>query len=276
MKTLSNKIVAITGAGSGIGRALAVRCAELGAVPAISDVNDAALAETASLVRPKQPRVHTAHVDVGQRDAIYAWADQLKSEVGEVDVLVNNAGVSLSQTIAQMRDEDFFWLMNINFWGVVHGTRAFLPQLMTRPEAHVVNLSSVFGLIAVPTQAAYNASKFAVRGFTEALRQELAATNVRVTSVHPGGIKTNIVRNGRHFQDVRGNADAAAVAREFERVARTSPEEAARQIVEAILRRKPRLLIGLDAVLIDRMQRLMPASYDGLIAKAVSRRPSPN
>jgi NAD(P)-dependent dehydrogenase (short-subunit alcohol dehydrogenase family) len=276
MKTLSNKIVAITGAGSGIGRGLAIRAAELGAIPVISDVNDAALAETASIVRAKEPRVHTAHVDVGERAAIYAWADQVKREVGEIDVLVNNAGVSLSQTIAQMRDEDFVWLMNINFWGVVHGTRAFLPQLMTRPEAHIVNVSSVFGLIAVPTQAAYNASKFAVRGFTEALRQELAPSQVRVTSVHPGGIKTNIVRNGRHFQDVRGNADAAAVAREFDRMARTSPEEAARQIVGAILRSKPRLLIGFDAILIDRMQRLLPASYDGLVAKAVSRRPAPN
>jgi NADP-dependent 3-hydroxy acid dehydrogenase YdfG len=272
MKTLSDKIIAITGAASGIGRALAIRAADLGAIPVLSDVNDAALAETAALVRPKQPRLHTAHVDVGDRDAIYAWADQVKREVGPVDVLVNNAGVSLSQTIAQMRDEDFYWLMNINFWGVVHGTRAFLPQLTARPEAHIVNLSSVFGLIAVPTQAAYNASKFAVRGFTEALRQELAPTTVRVTSVHPGGIKTNIVRNGRHFQDPTGNADAAAVAREFERVARTTPEEAARQIADAILRAKPRLLIGFDAMVIDRMQRLLPASYDGLIAKAVSRK----
>ena len=276
MKTLSNKIVAITGAGSGIGRALALRSADLGASLAISDINEASLAETASLVRPKQPRVHTARIDVGQRDAIYAWADQVKSEVGPVDVLVNNAGVSLSQTIAQMRDEDFYWLMNINFWGVVHGTRAFLPQLLSRPEAHVVNLSSVFGLIAVPTQAAYNASKFAVRGFTEALRQELARTNVRVTTVHPGGIKTNIVRNGRMLQDTAGGTDPEAVAREFDRIARTTADEAARQIVEAILREKPRLLIGMDAVLIDRMQRLLPASYDGLVAKAVTRRPSAN
>jgi NADP-dependent 3-hydroxy acid dehydrogenase YdfG len=274
MKTLSNKIVAITGAGSGIGRALALQCADLGASLAISDVNDEALAETAALARAKQPRVHTARVDVGQRDAIYAWAEQVANEVGPADVIVNNAGVSLSQTIADMRDEDFFWLMNINFWGVVHGTRAFLPQLLSRPEGHIVNLSSVFGLIAVPTQAAYNASKFAVRGFTECLRQELARTSVRVTSVHPGGIKTNIVRNGRHFQDAQGNTNAETTAREFERVARTSPEEAARQILKAIVREKARLLIGLDAVLIDRLQRLLPASYDGLVAKAVSRRPA--
>jgi NADP-dependent 3-hydroxy acid dehydrogenase YdfG len=273
MKTLSDKIIAITGAGSGIGRSLAVHCAGLGAQLAISDVNDVALAETASLAAGKHPRVHTAHVDVGQRDAIYAWADQLKNELGPIDVLVNNAGVSLSQTIAEMRDEDFFWLMNINFWGVVHGTRAFLPQLLSRPEAHIVNLSSVFGLIAIPTQAAYNASKFAVRGFTEALRQELAQTPVRVTTVHPGGIKTNIVRNGRHFQDPTGNVDAEAVAREFERVARTSPDVAARKIASAIVRESPRLLIGFDAILIDRMQRLLPATYDGLIARAVAQRP---
>jgi NADP-dependent 3-hydroxy acid dehydrogenase YdfG len=277
MKTLSKKVVAITGAGSGIGRALAVQCAELGASLAISDVNEAGLEETASLARPKATgQVHSARVDVGQRDAIYAWAERVKNEVGEADVVVNNAGVSLSQTIAKMRDEDFFWLMDINFWGVVHGTRAFLPQLLSRPEAHLVNLSSVFGLIAVPTQAAYNASKFAVRGFTECLRQELSSTNVRVTSVHPGGIKTNIVRNGRHFLDASGNSDAATTAREFDKVARTSPEEAARQIVHTILHPKPRLLIGLDAVLIDRMQRLLPASYDNLVAKAVARRPSTN
>jgi short-subunit dehydrogenase len=244
---------------------------------AISDVNAAGLEETASLARPKSTgQVHSARVDVGQRDAIYAWAEQVKGELGPADVLVNNAGVSLSQTIAKMRDEDFFWLMNINFWGVVHGTRAFLPQLLSRPEAHLVNLSSVFGLIAVPTQAAYNASKFAVRGFTECLRQELSATGVGVTSVHPGGIKTNIVRNGRHFLDASGNSDAEVTAREFDKVARTSPEEAARQIVHAILHRKPRLLIGLDAVLIDRMQRLLPASYDNLVARAVARRPVTN
>lgn len=273
MKTLSNKTVAITGAGSGIGRALAVRLSAEGARLALSDVNEATLAETAGLVQSRGP-LHTARVDVGQRDAIYAWADQVKEALGPADVIVNNAGVSLSQRIAEMRDEDFAWLMNINFWGVVHGTRAFLPQLLSRPEAHVVNLSSVFGLIAIPTQAAYNSSKFAVRGFTEALRQELADTSVRVTSVHPGGIKTNIVRNGRHYQDPTGNANRDQVASEFEKVARTTAEQAADQIVNAVLREKPRLLIGLDAVLIDRLQRLMPENYDRLVAKAIARRPT--
>jgi NADP-dependent 3-hydroxy acid dehydrogenase YdfG len=271
MKTLSNKIVAITGAGSGIGRSLAVLAASRGASVAICDINEESLAETAGIVGASG-RVHKAKVDVGNRDAIYAWADQVRRELGPADVIVNNAGVSLSQTIAEMRDEDFAWLMNINFWGVVHGTRAFLPQLMSRPEGHVVNLSSVFGLIAFPTQAAYNASKFAVRGFTEALRLELAHTQVRVTSVHPGGIKTNIVRNSRHYQDAGGNTNKDAIEREFERIARTTADDAAAQIVNAVLNERARLLIGLDAMVIDRIQRLMPENYDTLVKKALARR----
>ena len=265
MKTLQDKVVVITGAGSGIGRATAMRCAGLGARLALSDIDAAGLAETAGRCAGS---VHTTKVDVGARDEIYAWAERVKRDVGPADVLVNNAGVSLSQTIAEMRDEDFEWLMNINFWGVTHGTKAFLPQLLSRPEAHVVNLSSVFGIIAVPTQAAYNASKFAVRGYTEALRQELRATRVRVTCVHPGGIKTNIVKNGRHFADPSGKAaDLDTMARDFEREARTTADEAGRQIVDAVLRERPRLLIGLDAVIIDRMQRMFPESYDKVIAK---------
>ena len=265
MKTLQDKVVVITGAGSGIGRATAMRCAGLGARLALSDIDAAGLAETAGRCAGS---VHTTKVDVGARDEIYAWAERVNRDVGPADVLVNNAGVSLSQTIAEMRDEDFEWLMNINFWGVTHGTKAFLPQLLSRPEAHVVNLSSVFGIIAVPTQAAYNASKFAVRGYTEALRQELRATKVRVTCVHPGGIKTNIVKNGRHFADPSGKAaDLDTMARDFEREARTTADEAGRQIVDAVLRERPRLLIGLDAVIIDRMQRMFPESYDKVIAK---------
>ena len=265
MKTLQDKVVVITGAGSGIGRATAMRCAGLGARLALSDIDAAGLAETAGRCAGS---VHATKVDVGARDEIYAWAERVNRDVGPADVLVNNAGVSLSQTIAEMRDEDFEWLMNINFWGVTHGTKAFLPQLLSRPEAHVVNLSSVFGIIAVPTQAAYNASKFAVRGYTEALRQELRATKVRVTCVHPGGIKTNIVKNGRHFADPSGKvADLDTMARDFEREARTTADEAGRQIVDAVLRERPRLLIGLDAVIIDRMQRMFPESYDKVIAK---------
>jgi NADP-dependent 3-hydroxy acid dehydrogenase YdfG len=273
MKTLANKVVAITGAGSGIGRALAVRCAGLGAAVALGDVDEGALEESAQRCRSGGARVHSKRVDVGQRDAIYAWADDVKSALGPADVIVNNAGVSLSQTIAEMSDADFAWLMDINFWGVVHGTRAFLPQLKSGPEGHVVNISSVFGIIAIPTQSAYNASKFAVRGFTEALRQELAGSSVHVTCVHPGGIDTNIVANGRHYQDPTGHAtDVKEAAHLFKKDARTSPDEAARQIVGAILKERPRLLIGADAVLIDKMQRLMPATYDRLVATAMKLR----
>jgi NAD(P)-dependent dehydrogenase (short-subunit alcohol dehydrogenase family) len=275
MKTLANKVVAITGAGSGIGRALALRCVRAGAHVAISDVNQAGLDETAEAGRKAAGagRVFAARLDVGDRDAIYAWAANVRKELGPADVIVNNAGVSLSQTVAEMRDEDFRWLMDINFWGVVHGTRAFLPHLQERPEGHVVNISSVFGIIAVPTQSAYNASKFAVRGFTESLRMELAGTKVRVTCVHPGGIDTNIVANGRHYQDPSGNrTDVATLAKSFRKDARTSPDEAARQIVEAILHDQPRLLIGVDAMLIDRMQRLLPATYDRLVGAAMKLR----
>lgn len=270
MKTLANKVVAITGAGSGIGRALAVRCAGLGARLALSDVNEASLDEAVARCRAVGAEVHRERVDVGRRDEIYAWAAEVERSLGPAEVIVNNAGVSLSQTVADMRDEDFAWLMDINFWGVVHGTRAFLPQLRSRAEGHVVNVSSVFGIIAVPTQSAYNASKFAVRGFTEALRMELGRTSVRVTCVHPGGIDTNIVTNGRHYRDPTMRAvDPSELARAFKRVARTSPEEAARQICGAILAERPRLLIGRDAFVIDKLQRLLPDAYDRLVGSAM-------
>ena len=270
MKTLKNKVVAITGAGSGIGRALALATAAQGAKVAISDVNEQGLAETEALLRTQGAKVHAAQVDVADRAAVYAWADAVKAALGPAAVIVNNAGVSLSETIEQMQLEDFEWLMGINFWGVVYGTKAFLPQLLTRSEGHVVNISSVFGLIGVPTQSAYNAAKFAVRGFTEALRQELAATKVRVTVVHPGGIRTNIVHNGRHYHDpFGGTTDTSQLAAEFETAARTTPETAARQIVDAILRERPRLLIGADAYLVDWMQRLLPEWYDKILGKAL-------
>jgi len=276
MKTLKNKVVAITGAGSGIGRALAVLCAAKGATLAISDVNESSLAETTALVHATDTPVHSVGLDVADRAAVYAWADAVKAALGPADVIVNNAGVSLSETIERMQFEDFEWLMGINFWGVVYGTKAFLPQLLTRPAGHIVNLSSVFGLIGVPTQSAYNAAKFAVRGFTEALRQELAATRVRVTVVHPGGIRTNIVRNGRHYRDPSGGAaDSEQLAADFATAARTTPDTAARLIVDAIIRERPRLLIGADACLIDGMQRLFPESYDKILATGLQLRSRP-
>ncbi len=273
MKTLRGKTVAITGAASGIGRALAVECATRGARLAIVDVDERGLSETAELARGRGAEVLSGRLDVSSRAAIHAWAAEIEKACGGADVLVNNAGVSLSHSVERMSDDDFEWLFNINFWGVVNGCKAFLPQLLARPEAHIVNLSSVFGIIGVPTQAAYNAAKFAVRGYTEALRQELRPTGVRVTCVHPGGIRTNIARRGRHYEDATGGVtDTERAAVEFERAARTSPESAARQIALAVLRAKPRLLIGADAYVIDAMARLLPASYDRVIAAGLALR----
>jgi NAD(P)-dependent dehydrogenase (short-subunit alcohol dehydrogenase family) len=270
MKTLSGKTVAITGAASGIGRALALECAQLGARLAIVDIDERGLDETAAQARSRGAEVLAGRLDVGSRAAIHAWAAEVERATGGADVLINNAGVSLSHRVERMSDEDFEWLFNINFWGVVNGCKAFLPQLRSRPEAHIVNLSSVFGIIGVPTQAAYNAAKFAVRGYTEALRQELRETSVRVTCVHPGGIRTNIARRGRHYEDAAGAAtDSERAAAEFERAARTTPEQAAHRIVTAVLAEKPRLLIGADAYIIDALARLLPASYDSVIAAAL-------
>jgi NAD(P)-dependent dehydrogenase (short-subunit alcohol dehydrogenase family) len=210
-------------------------------------------------------------VDVGDRTAMHAFARRVRDHYGAVHVVVNNAGVTVSQTIDALSYDDFEWLMAINFWGVVHGTKAFLPYLREAGEAALVNVSSVFGLIAFPTQGAYNASKFAVRGFTEALRLELAGSGITVSSVHPGGIRTNIVRHARFYTDHHGATDSTSSVAEFERLARTTPEEAARVIVAGIRRKKPRILIGRDARALDLLQRLLPVRYQWPIAAALRR-----
>ena len=269
---LTDARVVLTGAAGGIGSAIAQRLANAGATLLVTDLRQEPLDRLARQLAPTAPR--TVVADIGSdsgRAALAAAARELGA-----DVLINAAGINPFGMFGEQTAAEIGKAFAINAIAPILLCHALLPVLRERPRAHIVNVGSTFGSIGFPGFAAYSASKFAVRGFTEALRQELAATNVRVTSVHPGGIKTNIVRNGRHFQDVAGNADPEVVAREFDRMARTSPEEAARQIAHAILRRKPRLLIGLDAILIDRMQRLMPASYDGLVAKAVARRPAAN
>ena len=193
MKTLRGKVVTITGAASGIGRALAVQAAKDGALLALADWDERGVNETARLAGAS--RSIARKLDVRSEEGVSAFAAEVDTELGGAHVIVNNAGVSVSDFVGTMKRADFEWLMDINFWGVVRGTEAFLPQLRTKDDAHIVNISSVFGLIGVPSQSAYNASKFAVRGYTEALRQELHGTHVRVTCVHPGGVRTNIVRN---------------------------------------------------------------------------------
>jgi NAD(P)-dependent dehydrogenase (short-subunit alcohol dehydrogenase family) len=264
MKNLRDKVAAITGAGSGIGRATAVLLAQKGCHLALSDVNEPGLAETRAQCEALGVRVTSQRVDVADRAAVYGWADAVVSEHGRVNVILNNAGVALSATVESMRYEDFEWLMGINFWGVVYGTKAFLPHLKAAGEGAIVNVSSVFGLIAVPSQSAYNASKFAVKGFTESLRQELEieGANIGVTCVHPGGIKTNIVKSARVTES---KTVTAKDARNFEKLFMTPPEGAAKAIVGAIEKNTRRLLIGPDAYAIEAMQRTFGAQYQQLL-----------
>lgn len=265
------KVIAITGAASGIGRALAVELARRGSDVAICDVDEEGLAETARGVEGLGRRATTSIVDVSDRAAVHDFAERSIAAHGRVDGVVNNAGVSLTATIAKMSYEDFEWIVGINFWGVVHGTKAFLPHLVERGEGWIVNVSSVFGIIAFPSQAAYNATKFAVRGFTECLRQELAGTGVTAISVHPGGIKTNIARRGRFRDSHDGTRDKETVVDEFDRIARTSPEDAALTILRGMERREPRVLIGADARLIDTVQRLLPVRYPSFLGAMADR-----
>jgi len=261
-------VAAVTGAGSGIGRALALALAKEGCDLALSDVNEAGLQETAQQSQACGVRVHVQKLDVADRDAVYQWADTVVSHFGKVNLIFNNAGVSLSETVESMGYDNFEWLMNINFWGVVYGTKAFLPYLKQSGDGHIINISSVFGIIGVPTQSAYNAAKFAVRGFTESLREEMAISGypVQVTCVHPGGIKTNIVRSSR-IGDVgkMGPSEKNKAAKQFDAMARTSPEDAARIILDGVRNNAPRVLIGLDARVIDTVQRLLPTGYQKLL-----------
>lgn len=268
MQHFGGKVVAITGAASGIGRALAVDLARRGAHLAVSDIDADGLAETVTACHGSGSKVTSAMVDVSDREAVFGWADDVADEHGRVNMIVNNAGVTVGATVERSSYDDIEWLMGIDFWGVVHGTKAFLPHLKSSGDGHVVNISSVFGLVSIPTQSAYNAAKFAVRGFSDALRIELEIerADVSVTTVHPGGIKTNIARNARvdaSVADVGG--DATAFADEFDKLARTTPERAARQIIRAVERNRRRALIGPDAKVFDLVSRLPAGVYQRLL-----------
>lgn len=256
-----NSVAVITGAASGIGRALAVRFAEDGvAGVAISDINKEGLDETAEMIAKLGVPVSAHVVDVSKLDQVRGFADEIIARHGRVTHLINNAGVGLVGTFDQLSIEDFEWLMGVNFWGVVYGCKIFLPILLQEEKAHIVNISSVFGLIAPPEQTAYCASKFAVRGFTESLRHELAETNVSVACVHPGGIKTNIIRNARVGEDAKEEWKTQGTEL-FEKITRTTPEEAAEVIIKGINSGNPRILIGQDAKDISKISRLFPKKY---------------
>jgi butyryl-CoA dehydrogenase len=274
MKDFRGRVAAITGAGSGIGRALAHDLARRGTHLALCDIDEVGLAETVVQCEGFGVKVTSQRVDVADRDAVYAWADKVVADHGKVNLIFNNAGVALGATIEAMSYEDFEWLMSINFWGVVHGTKAFLPHLKAAGEGHVVNLSSVFGLISIPTQSAYNAAKFGVRGFTDALRIELdmEKCGVSSTTIHPGGIKTNIARNARMDASAEVLAGAGDSAARFDKAALTSPEKAARQILAAVEKDQRRALIGPDAKVIDFISRLPAGLYQRVLARGARRR----
>lgn len=260
--SLTNESTAvITGAASGIGRALALRLAkERIAGVAIADVNAGGLDETARMIGSAGPKVSRHLLNVADLGQMKEFVANVVAEHGRATHLINNAGVSLFGTVEEVSIEDLQWLMNINFWGTVYGVKLFLPVLREQPAAHIVNVSSVFGFIAPPGNAAYSASKFAVRGFTEALRHELKDTNIAVSCVHPGGVATNIVREGKVGAGANTSVKEKTV-RYHTNVSRTTADEAAETIVRGMKRRSKRILVGRDARLIDLVHRAAPVRH---------------
>ena len=258
--SLTGRVAVVTGAAGGIGRSLAQQLAQRGCALALCDVRAEPLAQTAALARSHGVEVSEHLLDVGNPAAIAALPAAVQAHHGSVSLLFNNAGVALMGHFEQVSDADFQWLFGINFWGVVHMTRAFLPLLRVAPSAHIVNVSSVFGFIAPAGQTAYAASKFAVRGFGDALRHELENTNIRVHTVHPGGIRTGIAHAARRAAGIDAEAQKTA-ADLFTKSVRTTPEQAAARILKGLDNGELRILIGSDARFIDRLARLMPVGY---------------
>ena len=260
MSELEQRVAVITGAATGIGRALAARLADEGASLCLADINKEALDVVADALRAKGCDVSAYAVDVADRRQVEALCRSVVEHFGRADLLINNAGVALSGDVEEVSLADIEWLMGINFWGMVYGVKYFLPILKQQKKAYIVNLSSVFGMIAPPGGATYAASKFAVRGFTEALRHELVGTGVQVSSVHPGGVRTGIAKSSRLGAGTDPRKHEQDIAK-FEFLARTTPERAADRIVSGVLKGETRILTGLDASLIDIFQRLFPKRY---------------
>jgi len=270
MQGFAGKVAAVTGAGSGIGQALAVELARSGAKVAISDVDTEGLAQTEERLRAIGAPVKADRLNVTEREAFLAYADEVAEHFGKVNQIYNNAGIAFTGDVEVSQFKDIERVMDVDFWGVVNGTKAFLPHLIASGDGHVINVSSVFGLFSVPGQAAYNSAKFAVRGFTEALRQEmvLAGHPVGVTTVHPGGIKTAIARNATAAEGL----DPEELAKLFDkRLAITSPERAAAIILQAVRKNKARVLVGVDAKALDVMVRLAGSRYQQVFGPVMGR-----
>ncbi|MBA2399619.1 MAG: SDR family NAD(P)-dependent oxidoreductase [Bradyrhizobium sp.] len=274
MTAINGSAAAVTGAASGIGRALALTLAERGCDLALADRDEAGLQSVAAeIAKTTQRKVSTHRVDVGEPGQILEFAAAAAAAHPGLNIVINNAGVALLGNFNEVDQAQMEWLFDINFWGVVHGTRAFLPILAKQREAHIVNLSSIFGIVAPPGQTAYCAAKFAVRGFSESLRHELAMANssVRLTVVHPGGVATNIARNSRTGTGITDNARRAESIDRFEAMATKSPAAAAQRIITGIEKNQPRILIGSDARFMDLLQRFRPATYWAVLAKRIQK-----
>ncbi len=278
MKSFNGRVAAITGAASGMGRALALALAREGCHLALADKNGPGLLQTVAIIKASTlapVTITTQVLDVSDREAVQAWASETFVQHGQVNLIFNNAGVALSSTVEGVDYADLEWIVGINFWGVVHGTKAFLPYLKASGDGHVVNTSSVFGLFAQPGMSGYNATKFAVRGFTESLRQELdlQRCGVSATCVHPGGIRTDICRSSRIDANMTGfliHSEQQARA-DFEKLFITDADKAAKVILQGVRHNKRRVLIGRDAYFLDLLARCLPAAYQALVVLASKR-----
>jgi short-subunit dehydrogenase len=279
MTAIPGAAVAVTGAASGIGRALAIELAARGADLALADRDEAGLQSVAAEIAKGSAqtgstrKVSLHRVDIGDSEAVTAFARVAIAAHPALNIVINNAGVALLGQFHEIDQAQMEWLFNINFWGAVHATRAFLPHLASQPASHIVNLSSIFGIVAPPGQTAYSAAKFAVRGFSEALRHELqmAKSPIRLSVVHPGGIKTNIVRNSRAGTGVTDNERRVQSIERFDAIAQTSAKDAALRIIKGIEKNEPRILIGGDARFMDILQRFRPATYWNVMVKRIEK-----
>jgi len=274
MTAIRGAAAAVTGAASGIGRALAIELAARGCDLALADRDEAGLQTVAAEIAKAHSRKVSVHrVDVGERTGIADFATAAIAAHPSLNILINNAGAALLGNFHEIDQAEMEWLFNINFWGVVHSTRAFLPHLAGRPAAHIVNVSSIFGIVAPPGQTAYSSAKFAVRGFSESLRHELqmAGSPIRLSVVHPGGIKTNIVRNSRAGSGVTDNERRVQSIERFDAIAQTSAKDAALRIIKGIEKNQPRILIGGDARFMDIIQRFRPATYWNVLARRIAK-----
>ena len=268
MRDLAGAVAVVTGAASGIGRCLALQLARERCALALADTNAGGLERVAEAARLAGVRVSTHVVDVASRPAMEAFRDAVVEKHGHVNLLINNAGVGLIGNVADVSLEDIEWLVGINLWGVIYGVKLFLPLLQKEERAHIVNISSIFGMIAPSGNAPYCASKFAVRGFTEALRHEceMAGGKIKVSTVHPGGIRTAIARHARAAASVT-NAQRSLALTRFDQMARTTPEDAAERIIRGIQRDEKRILIGADAHFLDWLHRLLPVRYWSVLTR---------